>query len=486
MDPGTPRTTDGDLQEAEDGDSPSATPMAVTGGTMSYKSILTKKQYKRRRMYKMAWKALLTMFEDNEDSDGSDDLLDDSDEEDGMASVVPQVQQAIAPKGKPVVEPKVESSDASAEKGKDPIADEEKNLSDSVAYRAEFYQYVRTSNREQKPQFRRSREDKVPIPTVQTTQGSSKSKGSSIFEVTTMYALPKGKEISQMPSSTTEVHAEIGMYITIRSKMVLDALRDIVGYYPQVSFQNDELILHEPFCVLLHYDKEILQHLDEIKEADSKAGPGNDGTLSAKHEHLTYLSDFISQRYSDPVSRELARHQESRPMCTYDWVWLLFKPGTIVYSWSDGALTASVVEYHSKETIHSKDEKIRPPAISNLDELERKPRAEYLKVGLWNLDFDGETIGRRRDYAIIQAFDGEKSIISLPVFPKEYLKHDKKIDGKLSTVEKLVRRGKLFFEMTKRSYMQYDGETLTFPKRTVSLAVSLLGILTHSPRFGVE
>ena len=119
----------------------------------------------------------------------------------------------------------------------DPDAPNENESPNKVAYRAEFYQYIRVNNREQKPQLRRSREDTQPIPTSRVEYISSKPKGNSIFEVTTMYALPKGRDIAQMPSSGTEVLAEIGIYITIRSKLVLDILQDIVDYYPACHFK---------------------------------------------------------------------------------------------------------------------------------------------------------------------------------------------------------------------------------------------------------
>ena len=86
--------------------------------------------------------------------------------------------------------------------------------------------------------------------------------------------------------------------------MILDTLQDIAAYYPKLSYQNDELIVQEPFCVLLHYHKEILQRRDELKSAALKAGPEDNSSQSVEHEHLTYLSDFIFHRSSEPgVSR---------------------------------------------------------------------------------------------------------------------------------------------------------------------------------------
>ena len=51
----------------------------------------------------------------------------------------------------------------------------------------------------------RSRESKEPIPTTEATQISSKARGSSIFGVTTMYAIPKGKETTPKPFLSTEL-----------------------------------------------------------------------------------------------------------------------------------------------------------------------------------------------------------------------------------------------------------------------------------------
>ena len=83
-------------------------------------------------MYKMAWKMLLTNIEETEenddDSDGSDDLFDESDEED--ARITPTT-----------------ATDGTMDNNS--VAEEDRNSPNKVAYRAELYQCVRTSNREQ-------------------------------------------------------------------------------------------------------------------------------------------------------------------------------------------------------------------------------------------------------------------------------------------------------------------------------------------------
>ena len=447
--------SDMNIQSTEAVDSPMPTP-GVGSKPTSYRQFLSSKQYKRRRMYKLAWKTLMTQIEDasDEDADGSDDLFDESEEELGNDSTAPKASEKVLPTG------------GQQEEIQQPLAPAENEEHSNVLYRAEFYRYLRTSNREQKPQFAKSIEDHKPIVTTRTKKTLTKSKD-SCFEVATMYAIPKDIDKSHIAGLSSGVLAELGTYITIRSKFILDCLQDMVQYYPHISFQNDELVIAEPFCMLLHYRQEMIERCDELKRAASAVESIDKESSSVTHKHLAHLTHFIEERYANALSREFARHHDTRAMCTYDWVWLLFRPGSVVYAWKDNVLRAFIVETHNREVLQKKDGKIRPNTISTLDDLDRKPRAEQLAITVWLLDFDGEHLGRRREYYYIPAFDGEKPILSLPIFPKDFLKHDKRVHGTMSTEEYLVQRGQLFFEVTKRSYRQYDGETTDLPRRTV-------------------
>ena len=443
----------------------------------SYKSILTRKQYKRRRMYKMAWKTLLTKFEEaSESSDisGSDDWYDEDDQKslNVVKRTVPVLQSekngtadtsSVQDRHEDQLEGNGRAGGATDKTinkraKKPPIG--------NILYKAEFYHYYK-SNGEQKPKYSSCLEDDKPIQTARAER-SAKSRGSSVLEITTMYAVPRTGDASMASSTSTDVLAELGVYLTIRSKIILDTLQSIVPYYPTQSFSNDDLVLQEPFCPLLHYHEELKERRDYLKhEALSNVMPDDDDR-SVACEHLTYLVDFVSDRYAEPLSKELSRHQKSPPMCTYEWVWLLFRPGSIVYRWSYGNLTAYVVESHRRDKVHDKDEKIKPPIFSTFEDLERKYRSPSLIVSVWHIDFYGDCLGRRRKYIYIDSFEGEKEITSLPIFPKEFLKYEKRVDPELSTEESLIQRGKFFFSLTKRCYKEYDGETACFPKRSVS------------------
>ena len=129
-------------------------------------------------------------------------------------------------------------------------------------------------------------------------------------------------------------------------------------------------------------------------------------------EHLRYSVDFVQQRYADALLQEEMSHQESQAMCTFEWSWLLFRLGTVVYSWHDGFLRAFVVEKHDREPKNQR--RLRPKEISKLDDLERKPLTPHITV--WLLGSDGDHIGRCREDFCIAPFDGAKPILSLPIF----------------------------------------------------------------------
>ena len=351
----------------------------------------------------------------------------------------------------------------------------------NLSYRADFYHYSHEFGRGKTPRFERSVQDKKPIRTIHAGDRAGSSK-ESVFEITAMYAVPEGNPyiVKDRPQEDgivqpIEVLAEVGTYMTIRSKHVLDILRDIVHYHPSLPPRATELVLQEPFCMLLHHHKELAERRDELKQAASELGSPEGNSSSTAHEHLAYLMDFTHQRYADAMSRETARHRETRAMCTYEWVWLLFRPGSIVYSWDHNTLKAHIVEEHDRAEGDKTGGKIRPKVLSDADDEERLPPPERLKVLIWTIDFDGERLGRRRITVSIPAFDGEKSILSLPIFPKEYLKYDKRVHDTLSTEDFLTQRGKLFLEMARRTYRDYHGETVTVPRRTVSFKRAAIG-----------
>ncbi|RMZ83958.1 hypothetical protein DV737_g1317, partial [Chaetothyriales sp. CBS 132003] len=94
----------------------------------------------------------------------------------------------------------------------------------------------------------------------------------STFEVTTMYALAKESEdlMPTMTSKTFKAFQSLGSFMSINSPLIINILRNLVTYYPMVSFALAPLTIAEPFCLLLHYQEE-LQDVCDKKQAALKS-----------------------------------------------------------------------------------------------------------------------------------------------------------------------------------------------------------------------
>ena len=432
--PFLPAPGDENLPLPESGTAPERGPNHQNRGIEQYKAM-------QKRLHELALEMIAAQFEQvTEDTNESDD-----------ARIRPTDARSNAESDKSG------TSDSENEELHTPTGME--NAPD-VSYKAQFYEYVRYDWRiEREPELRRTIVKKRPIAITPANPTRIENQSHS-FDVTSMYAIPQDADTAHTRTLLSAgILAELGTYITIRSRVLIESLENIAPYYPMVSFVKDELVLHEPFCILLHYHEELAERRGVLERAVHE----NEYYNSVELEHLTYVLNFVQQRYADALLQEEMRHQESQAMCTFEWSWLLFRPGTVVYSWQDGLLRAFVVEKHDKAL----KRKMNPKSILRLDELERKPLP--LQIIVWFLDFDGDHIGRRRQEYLITPFDGAKPIQSLPIFPKEYMNKNERLDASLSTEEYLIKRGQLFCEMTTRSYMHCDGETVKFPKKTVSL-----------------
>lgn len=281
------------------------------------------------------------------------------------------------------------------------------------------------------------------------------------FDIVTRYAMPDlfwedPKKLKSLWSR--KVLGVLGFYITIHSEALLDAISSLVRFYPRLPAFSKPLKIMEPFCVLRHHHAELKIYRDNVvKELEGD-----------KHQHLSYLLDFLQQYDGDDMEQELTRWK--RGMCTFKWIWLLYKPGTTVYYWSETCgtvLRASIVESHDRDRDIRDPEAFAPPKVSSRDNLENLRRPNPIGISTWFVGFDGSVLGRLRKEFAIKPFVGERAITSLACFPKAYLLEDRSVDPNMSTEQALIARGKRFFDFTKWSYMEYDGLTSTRGRQKV-------------------
>ena len=239
--------------------------------------------------------------------------------------------------------------------------------------------------------------------------------------------------------------------LKINSPAIIAALQSVIEYYPGRSFSEDSNVVEEPFMSLIHHEEELKAYRDRFhpSKIDSKIEccQRNENT----YEHLGILQSILFERSGKEVEAERQRH--ARGVATFEMLWLLFKPGTDVYSdfAGDGNYDAYVVKSLSGGVFGG--------------------RPSSLTIHLWNMNYDGHMIGRKAAVTELPVYDGEKDITSLGAFPCKFWK-EKSEEGEDSRPlkQKLEERGKMFFRLTQRQCMDYEGLRQVWPKKHVSVS----------------
>jgi hypothetical protein len=137
-------------------------------------------------------------------------------------------------------------------------------------------------------------------------------------------------------------------------------------------------------------------------------------------------------------------------MCTFEYAWMLVKPGTDLY------------------TIPAPNADNTPRSVFVCEGVSGGPvktRLEAYQVKFWDLQSDGHSIQRSPSTNTIQPFDGEKEIRSLSIYPTAFINNEEWV----SLQKRLIARGKKYFEYTSISHKFFHGHTLEYPRRAVSM-----------------
>ena len=224
--------------------------------------------------------------------------------------------------------------------------------------------------------------------------------------------------------------------ITIHSEKVANALRAVIFYSPSHSFGGRPFHFDEPYKVLFHHFGELeayrykhpTQHSDDYKTECNKV--------------IDLLLEVLG-REKPEIAEEQKRYKRSPPVCTFDLLWLLFKPGEACYRTSETRQTSAyIVKDVTGGSLHG-----RP--------------APY-RIYMWQFNFNGYHVGREVVKVVIAPFSGEKNIQDLECFPCRYHEDESTLR------QRLVARGKKFWETTKdRPYVEHDGISQVYPYEAV-------------------
>lgn len=256
--------------------------------------------------------------------------------------------------------------------------------------------------------------------------------------------------------------------LTIASPAIMQALRSVVLYCPDLALRSDRLFLTSPFSVIIHHMDKLQEYSKELMNSEDQ-GTRNMSVSSQKQafppdhqsastlcnqrsaEHVDALLGYLRESCGDRIRAEEALNAQG--LCTFSMLWLVFKPGTTVYVRTSRESLPSAMVIKSVET---------DPGILFRNDNQRKP----YKLHLWYLDFDGRRVGRCLHQVEVEQFHDEKKLTSLQVFPSHFVDELDHGETKL----KVIERGRKWFQLLKGKMVLYQGQfmgdTLSKPVRT--------------------
>lgn len=190
--------------------------------------------------------------------------------------------------------------------------------------------------------------------------------------------------------------------IIVQSPVLKSILGDIFTGYPGITTTLENVEFHAPFW-------EFLYRWDVL----AKAGAGYESE-SSEHKHVDLLIATLSSQLGSvhSVAKDLIQNN----VITYDYLWVLFAPGTLVYSRlldQDCLFEVEKTKYY-------------------------KGQCQIYVLHCKYIEWDGEDFGWQTKRIKIEPFSGTKSVQDLDVYP--ITRHNAPED----TQSKLLERGRKF------------------------------------------
>ncbi|KAI5921080.1 P-loop containing nucleoside triphosphate hydrolase protein [Camillea tinctor] len=244
---------------------------------------------------------------------------------------------------------------------------------------------------------------------------------------------PRYEDGSEMNIAKVEKTAMV-----INSPHLINALKAVVGYYPGISLLGDNVKIMAPYQVLFHHRTA----LELYKNSQPETHDTEYEITTANH--IDILLNFLEKNMGEEIREEERRHNNVTPAATFDKLWLLLKPGEVVYAKYDQKWTPFVISA------------VSGGPESNIDGI-----GPYI-IHCWNITFSmgfsTTKLCRTMHSFTVNPFSGEEAITSLPMIPARFFKGDKGDMSPQDVTEKQIRLGKMVWSLSKGpSYMSYDG-----------------------------
>nr|OQO28393.1 hypothetical protein B0A51_04886 [Rachicladosporium sp. CCFEE 5018] len=234
--------------------------------------------------------------------------------------------------------------------------------------------------------------------------------------------------------------------LEIHSSAIIHALQQVVTYWPGLNLLSPIFFSTEPHIFLVH-------HLEKLRKFRNDHAPGHTLDLCEKatdvYEHLGLLDDYLEAEVMPGIAIERARHERS--FATFEYMWLLFKPGTETLVKFKDDKNRNFVPFWRGGIVHSID-------------LMTTANDRYWQVKIENLTFDGTAVGKGELTQYIDAFEGESAILDMDMIPADWPGHSE--NGK-PVADVLREKGRQAFRLLLPRCMTSVGKSLEFPYNDV-------------------
>ncbi|KAI1368258.1 P-loop containing nucleoside triphosphate hydrolase protein [Xylaria arbuscula] len=224
-------------------------------------------------------------------------------------------------------------------------------------------------------------------------------------------------------------------FMLIRSRHLINAIAAVVGYYPGTSLINEEVKIAAPYSVLIHHRAALLRY----KNTQPETHDAEYASITSKH--IDILVDFLEQTYGQKIREEGLRHSRKTPTATYEWLWLLLRPGEVVYTRYDNNWTPFVIS------------RVYKRATPNIDGI-----FSYT-IDCWNYMYNDGKLRRRMHSFDLNPFPGEEAIHNLPIIPSHFFTGEDKNKSPSDITAEQIRLGRVVWDLYKKpSYKSYEGD----------------------------
>lgn len=221
--------------------------------------------------------------------------------------------------------------------------------------------------------------------------------------------------------------------LSIVSPAFVAMLHEESPYDVDLQTADDVLSLHEPLMALFHNRKTMNRYIE-------KGGYASDSEETKQaRAHTKLLLDFMRKELDESFVLDDIESAQPSGLIEFANIWLLYPPGTVVYTKEEGEYEAFVVDsVKGVERSHK-----RRSGIHTYTRLE---------LTCWSINYDGEVFGRVWSQHEIFPFRGPKEISSLDLIPEKFLPDAEKVKSDLRA------RGQKFWALQGQNYREFTGQ----------------------------